>query len=133
MLERSAIIRRVVIAATLAVAFLIMASVFNPGLSQADEASRAPSQHVERHSTDPHDGLTCLGVLQHGRFNIELFAGATAPLYSVYDRDGNLLATLRTAAQIEQQFPDLPIHSLDADTPAPPTQLLLVEPPDDGL
>jgi hypothetical protein len=128
-------LRRLAIVAVLGVAFVLMASIFDPGAiraSQPDTRSPGASRQPELNSIDPHEGLRMLGTLHHHRYTVRMFAGAQAPLYSVYDRDGSLLATLRTAAQIQQQFPSLPLPSLDADTPLNGRpQIMKVDPDDD--
>jgi len=134
MSPRPFLIQRLATFAALAVAFLIMASVFVPDRTRAASETEA-SVGALGPSIDPHADLMSLGTLHAGPYTITIHASQRAPLYSVYDRDGSELGVLLTPEQVETRFPDLPIRSMDfkahPDADAP-MHLMRAEPIDFG-
>jgi hypothetical protein len=136
-------IERLIAAAVLCAAFVVMASIFVPASSPASDeradssGSRSPaaagheardsasaSHHhgsVNRHSsgesTDPHADLISFGQIEDGCYIVQIYATESGPRYSVYDTiDGRELAVLMTAQQVARYFPDLPLEDLDFST-----------------
>jgi hypothetical protein len=105
--------RRVIIGGALFAAFLVMASIFAPGRSEAEqETFEVPSI---AYSEEARRNMSLIGELEGTRYTVELYATPFGPLYSVYDRDGRQLADLFTADQVTARFPDLPINEAHAD------------------
>ncbi|MHC4990524.1 MAG: hypothetical protein ACYTGC_06040 [Planctomycetota bacterium] len=133
------IVERTVAGITLGVAFLIMASIIVPEDSGATERGHAPATGSitpdESHagvsdshvlpSTDPHEGLRQLGSIEGAGYLVCIFATQTGPRYSIYDAESEAeLATLMTAEQVSEHFPDLPLDRLEISPPG----LMLAEP-----
>ena len=66
------IMERVVAGICLAFAFLVMASIFSPDSTKADDHGHHDGHHDHLHSTDPHAGLTALGSLQDDRYIVRI-------------------------------------------------------------
>lgn len=116
-------VQRLVAVGALCVAFLIMASLFDPDDSHAEHHAADPhhaasqhdadTDHHHHHSTDPHEGLVSLGHIESASYLLSIFQTDVGPRYSVSDLEsGELLATLRTREQIEQEFPGMAIDSM---------------------
>lgn len=125
MKPRAFLVQRLATFAALAVAFLIMASVFVPDRTRA-EGNGSLSGEALGPSTDPHDGLISLGTLETGRYMITIYASARSPLYSIRDRDGGELGALLTPEQVEARFPDLPIRKLEFSAETEASRPLLI-------
>jgi hypothetical protein len=111
------VVRHVFLALVLLAAFLVMASVFVPDRLQADEPGGSPASASAPHSAAVRDSLPSLGQLVSDRYRVTVHATPDGPLYSVYDRQGVELAALLTAAQIAEQFDDLPLPDARAGAP----------------
>lgn len=107
------IMQHLVLAMALFVAFLFMASIFVPDPSQAGDLVGAPAAH----SAAARNGLPSLGQLEGDRYEVKVFATPSGPLYSVYDRSGTELASLLTAQQVAERFPQLPLPDARAAEP----------------
>ena len=97
----------------LCLAFVLMASIFAPDRTQAEEKERRSLEQSSEPSTDPHAGLVSLGTIEDDQYVVHIFAGETGPLYSVYDAaDGRQLGLLLNAEEVAEWFPQLPIPSM---------------------
>jgi hypothetical protein len=128
-------------------AFLVMASIFAPAPSQAeDHGPTANTKHRDDGSTgqvrpvaheggdfpttDPHEGLRALGEVEDGCYRVMIFSTSIGPRYTIYDADTNAeLGALLSVAQVEQYFPDLPLRLLISDDAG---ALMLAQPLRDG-
>ena len=110
----------------LCLAFVFMASIFAPDLSQAgDNQSTEPTSAAEQ-STDPHEDLLSLGTIEDDNYRVRIYTGERGPLYSVYSAsDGQELGVLLSADEVAAWFPDLPIPQMDFAGQSP---ILLAEP-----
>lgn len=107
--------RNIAVAATLVVAFVVMASIFVPGRTQAvEENSAVPS---EAYSAESRENMALIGELEGEHYTVKFYATPYGPLYSVYGQDGAELADLLTAADLADRFPDLPLTDAHADVP----------------
>jgi len=109
------VVARISIAAALGVALLVMSSIFIPDPIQADGADYLVPPNGP--TTNPHTGLRSLGTIEDLDYRVEIFEGRGQPLYSVYDNEGELIATLLTEAQVGVWFPEIPLPSMDYGTP----------------
>jgi hypothetical protein len=120
---------RLIAAVTLLICFLVMASIFAPGPTQAGERDGHDQQHLQPEqgvSTDPHAGLLSLGMLEDSCYAVHIYATSHGPRYSIYDStDGEELGVLLSAEQVERYFPELPLSRLDFSAT---TTLMLAEP-----
>ena len=118
-------VERLAAGVTLAVAFLLMASVFAPDRTRAEEEQPADGLG-QALSTDPHAGLTALGNIEGDRYTVRIFAAEPEPLYSIYSAvDGKELAVLLTSEQVARRFPDLRLSEMDYRTGSP---IMLADP-----
>lgn len=137
-LPSSSLGRRILMAIPMVVAFLVMASVFTPDRTQANERRAAPvdanaAEPGERDdaSPDPHAGLTPLGALETTDYTIEIYAGRDGPRYTVIDEgSGAYLATLITVEKVAEYFQDLQLPNALAEKSA--TFILADHPATDG-
>lgn len=118
--------KRIVTISAVGLALLVLAGMLAPGSTQAHEptdSSRARSNRMGEArpsmspSTDPHEDLIALGVLQQRGFALSMYAAEQGPLYTIHDEDGHELATLLTAAQVQQRFPELSLRAIDFRAP----------------
>ena len=109
------VLARLSIAAALGLALLVMSSIFIPKPIEADGAAYLVPPNGP--TTDPHAGLRSLGTIEDLDYRVEIFEGRIEPLYSIYDHDGELIATLLTEAQVVKWFPELPLPTMDYGTP----------------
>jgi hypothetical protein len=117
--------RRTIVAAMLAMAFVVMASVFSPYRSQADQPIRpsiAQSGTVgingRMTSSDAHEGLSSLGSIETSTFLVQIYSTAEGPRYSIYDRNTRReLGTLLSAEQVEKGFPEICLPVADFSMP----------------
>ncbi|MCI0364816.1 MAG: hypothetical protein L0Y44_16065 [Phycisphaerales bacterium] len=131
----------------LAVAFLLMASVFSPERSRAGNQDRStdPSGDAswratlppESLSTNPHEGLPSLGSLESHGYIIRMYSTKDGPRYSIYDQaTGEELAVLMTLEVAHKNFPEIGLPSMSF-TASPDgsksnsSTLMLAEPDDD--
>jgi len=128
-------VERLLAAACLAAAFLVMASVFAPDFTEAS----APPQHgaaapprttgapprPEPATAPAAPAARSLGTLVDDAYRVEILAGLDGPRYTVFDANGRELATALTAEEAATLFPELPIPSMDTGSG---TQLMLAEP-----
>lgn len=132
--------KRIVTISAVGLALLVLAGMLAPGLTQAhepSETSRAGSNRPREArpsmsaSTDPHEGLIALGVLQQRGFALSMYAAEQGPLYTIHDEHGSELGTLLTAAQVQQRFPELSLRAIDFRAPANdggPEQIMHADP-----
>lgn len=118
-------------------AFLIMASVFVPLQSGADDGWRLSGERMStdesrtpRHSTDPHEGLKSLGSFEHNKYHIRVFATDGGPRFSIYDAQSEAeIAALLSAKRVTELFPEIPLDGIDFSAPdSAPVQIMLAEP-----
>ncbi len=112
--------RRFVAAVLFVGAFLVMASIFAPDRLQAQlEVIPTPvviaPQH--RYSSAFLEAVTLLGEIESGEHTVKFYATEHGPLYTVYDKSGNVLAELITPDQIADLFPTLPLTDARAEVP----------------
>jgi hypothetical protein len=132
--------KRIVTISAVGLALLVLAGTLAPGLTQAHEPSGPgrPGLNPIREaqpsfspSTDPHEDLIALGVLQQRGFALSMYASEQGPLYTIHDEDGRELATLLTASQVQQRFPELSLRAIDFRAPtqeAGPDQVMHADP-----
>ena len=105
---------RLLATAALAVAFVIMASVFVPERSRGGEAGPMASDTDARTPSAVRDQFAPLGTLETGRYRVEIFGTSEGPRYSVYDAaGGEELGSLMTAEEVAEWFQDLPLPAVD--------------------
>lgn len=120
----SPVVERLLAASILCLAFVLMASVFGPRGSRAVSGDEPAAP-----STDPHDGLRSLGELRSTKYIVRIYAGDLEPVYSIYDHDGNELAALLRAQQVDRLIDDVELHDLIAG--ARDGEYLMLAEPDD--
>lgn len=122
---------RIVTILGLCVAFALMASIFAPDWTQAEEDHSLASEPTGEPAVDPHAGLFSLGILEDDQYEVHIYAGEFGPLYSVYDAaDGRELGVLLDAEEVAEWFPRLPIPAMGFPADAP---VGLADPEADGL
>ena len=110
---------RLACGAGLVTGFLLMASVFVPDFSHADSTDRLSSEPRTAVALDPHAGLASLGTIEDARYRIEIYSGDREPWYSVFDsKSDRLLASLLTARELGEAFPDLDIKQMEFGVPS---------------
>ncbi len=125
---RSTTIEKLVAGLALAFAFIVLASIFVPADTHAED-DQPLGAGAREHSTDAHAGLHSLGTLLSGKYEVHIYSTDVGARYTVYDRaDGYELSTLITAEKVAEWYPDLPLNTIHFDTPV---QLMLAEP--DGI
>ena len=112
------IAERIIAAAALALGFLFMASIFVPDWTLAHEEPRSIAPPAAD-STDPHENLVPLGSMESDQYIIRIYGRTEQPLYTIYTTDGQQLATLLTAEQVAELFPELPLPSVEFDAIGP--------------
>jgi hypothetical protein len=133
----ASMMKRIVVAASLLMAFLFMASIFSPDRSNADDDLRivdptSVSDAQAWPSTDPHAGLRSLGTFESVNFHVRVYATESGPRYSIYSaRDQKELGVLMSATQVTRTFPELQLPGVKFEA-APRQndidQLMLAEP-----
>ena len=119
-------LERLLVIASLTLAFLFMASIFVPDQSRAGNAPIADDPITFGPSVDAHDGLSSLGEIKGVRHTVKIFATSTGPRYSIFDTDGVEIGTLLSMKQVIRHFgDDLPVGEFRADAPV---QLMHAEP-----
>lgn len=117
-MQQSTLVEKLVAGLSLGFAFIVMASIFSPSDTAAENVGHG--NHVEsgHFSTDPHEGLTSLGSIENGNYRMMIFSTDLGPRYSIYNRQTDeLLATLITSEKVQERFPDLPLQTMDFTTP----------------
>ena len=105
MMASNHIVRDIVAATALLVAFGLMASIFVPApLAARDIDAQALSA---ARSAGGQASLPSLGRLENDRYTVNIYATPAGPLYSVFTPEGVALATLITAAEVSDRFSDL--------------------------
>ncbi len=107
---------RLIAGITLAIALVVMASVFSPHRTLAEDHSETDNvQHETALPTeDPHSDFQALGTLEHRRFTVHVYSHNQEPRYTVCDNeDGTELGVLMTADEVAEWFPELPIPEID--------------------
>jgi hypothetical protein len=106
---------RLIAAGLLAAAFVVMASIFDPGATRAGSSqpptgpaqrpTPAPLRTAPAATADAHANLIPFGELATTWHRLSIFSTDDGTRYSVYDlASGAELATLITAEQVEQRF-----------------------------
>jgi hypothetical protein len=122
---------RIVTILGLCIAFALMASIFAPDWTQAEEDHSRRAEPAGEPGTDPHVGLFSLGIIEDDRYEVHIYAGEFGPLYSIYDAaDGHEVAVLLDAEEVAEWFPELPIPAMGFPADAP---VGLADPESDGL
>jgi len=99
-------VERLIAAAALLGAFLVMASIFSPAESPADLPISVDDQNATQ--SDPHEGLLSFGTLETDQYRVEIYGTSDGPRYSVYDAtNGRELGILLTEDQVADWFDDL--------------------------
>jgi len=99
---------------TLCLAFVLMASIFVPDFSQAEQRAFPPADPESANA--PAADFPSLGTIENGRYRVQILVGDRGPLYSVFDAaTGRELAVHLSADEVAQRFPDLPIPDMDFD------------------
>lgn len=137
----SEMLKRIGITIACGVAFLVMASVFSPDRSTAEDdlAPKRLTPHNLRNqsrdgSVNPHEGLRSLGVIEGGRYSITIYATDVGPRYTVIDnRSQTEIGTLLTPQQVKQLLPEVDLKSVDfsasgEDASGEDQPLMLAEP-----
>lgn len=125
---RSTTIEKLVAGLALAFAFIVLASIFVPEDTHADDEN-SPHEAFRHYSTDAHEGLKSLGTLLSGKYELHIYSTDVGPRYTVYSRaDGVELSTLISAEKVAEMYPDLPLNTTHFDSPI---QLMMAEP--DGI
>lgn len=108
--------RKLAVGGTLLAAFLVMASIFAPGRTEAEQEPQEIPSIV--YSDEVRQNMSLIGELEGINYTVELYATPYGPLYNVFDRaSGRQLADLISADQVAARFPDLPISEAHADVP----------------
>jgi len=118
-------VERLIAAGVLAAAFIVMASIFDPGATRAGVPGDSSALPGERPlpapirnssvaaSTNPHEGLAPLGELTSSFYRVCIYSAPGGPRYTVYDAaSGRELGTLLSSQQVQQLF-DIPVATLD--------------------
>ena len=114
MMASNHIVRDIVAATALLVAFGLMASIFVPApLAARDIDAQALSA---ARSAGGQASLRSLGRLENDRYTVNIYATPAGPLYSVFTPEGVALATLITAAEVSDRFSDLKLPDAAAGT-----------------
>lgn len=114
MMASNHIVRDIVAATALLVAFGLMASIFVPApLAARDIDAQALSA---ARSAGGQASLRSLGRLENDRYTVNIYATPAGPLYSVFTPEGVALATLITAAEVSDRFSDLKLPDAGAGT-----------------
>jgi hypothetical protein len=134
------VMRRLLAAAAMIGAFVLMASIFSPDRSKATvEKIADPTVYgddsTDPHSTDPHKGLPSLGSIEGVHYSVRAYGTAHGPRYSVFDvRSNRAVGVLLTMQDVERYFPEVHLDGLKFDVPndAPEQSrtLMLAEPHD---
>ena len=125
------VLRRVVTTLAVGAVFIGLASIFVPDWTQAElqRFDAADEMDAAWMSTDPHVGLRSLGVMEGDRYRVEIWAGDQGPRFTIYEAGGTrAIATLLSADQVAERFPDLPLPQIDFDVPG---MLMLADPEDE--
>ena len=149
---QSSVVRRVLATVLCVMAFAVMASIFSPDRTRAGGLSDQPwagippksveypeslinlgSMHLiaphtefELPSSDPHEGLQSLGIIEDCAYTIHIFATEGGPRFTVYERaTGKECGALLSSSQVHQAFPDLQIPTMEFDADSP---LMLADP-----
>ncbi len=104
MMASNHIVRDIVAATALLVAFGLMASIFVPAPLAARDID-AQAWSAARSAGG--QALPSLGRLENDRYTVNIYATPVGPLYSVFTPEGVALATLITAAEVSDRFSDL--------------------------
>jgi len=130
------IVGRIGVAAALATAFLVMASVFSPQRSkagdlnpQSDDAAGTTDAGLPP-STDPHEGLKSLGSLEGRAHVVHMYATPNGARYSVYEKTtGRELGVLMTPQRMHEWFPEIQLPGMDFSAPTDgQVPLMMAEP-----
>lgn len=122
----SSLVEKLVAGLALAFALIVMASIFTPSPSSAENGREPSHNQHDPHSTNPHEGLASLGSLEGKRYVIHAWATDRGPRYSIYDAvTDEELSVLITAERVAEWYPEVDLPAIDFDTPS---QIMLAEP-----
>jgi hypothetical protein len=136
--------RRAFVGGLLAAAFVVMASVFSPDRSQADETSMPSISdsgviaiEAPPGSADAHAGFQSLGTIETAAYLVQIYSTQSGPRYSVYDRNSRVeLGTLLNEEQVQTGFPEIMLPRTDFSMPVENGEfgsLMIAEPIDQGF
>jgi hypothetical protein len=134
---RAATLRRLVAASLLAMAFVVMASVFSPDRSQAGNSTNSRNEaggrelgaERESQTSDAHAGLHSLGSIETSGHLVQIYCTEIGPRYTVFDRLTNReLGTLLTVEQVNQSYPELHLSDADFSASSDLGPLMLADP-----
>ncbi len=140
MLPPAQVLKRIAITLALGVAFIGMASIFTPERSRAghdwlrqplDPRPPQGEPPMAAISTNAHEGLHSLGVVEAGRYAITIYSTDAGPRYTIILRDsGEEIGTLLSPAQIELLMPEVDLNAIDFSAPTNASEriLMLAEP-----
>ena len=110
--------RKLAVAALLAAAFLVTASIFAPDVSHATRtgtgAGPAPPEVVPAALAQ---SLPLLVELEGRTYTVKVYGSPDGPRYTVYGSQGATLAERLTAQQLTDRFPQLHLPDAWADVP----------------
>lgn len=114
------ILHRLAAASVLCVAFIAMASIIRPKISDAakDKPTASENARSARPQGSPGQadarGLKSLGELTDGEYTVRMFAGEPI-LYTVIGPEGDMLGELITRERLQEEFTFFVIDDLLAD------------------
>jgi hypothetical protein len=118
---------RVIAGICLTIAFVVMASVFTPGGSHAEDDQRHAADLI-RNSADAHAGLPSLGVIEDDVYRVEIYATDHGPRYTIFDLEQGLeVGTLLTLDTASARFPDLRLPDMNRHDVSGP--VMMADPP----
>lgn len=120
--HRARAVARPLIAVALAAGFILVARQIEPSGSLAGEGASLsdPVPQALLPSTPQKtfgSGRPTLGTLTGGDYTIEISPGPDGPRYSVYDKDGTLLADQLPAEDLYRAVPDLDVTTMFSGGP----------------
>ncbi len=146
--------KRIAIAATACVLFVVLASSFTPNTTTADRPRASPGDTpiemaipptpvnaapASERTSAPEQAIgdvaradaDIIGTIEGKRYSVTIHAASEEPLYSVYDRRAGLeVASMLNADEVRASFPDLRDVQRALPTQTDRTQLMYVNPND---
>jgi len=146
--------KRIAIAATACVLFVVLASSFTPDTTKADRPKANPNDTPIEMAIPPtpinaapasdrtpapeqaigdvaRSDSDIIGTIEGTRYSVTIHAAMQEPLYSVYDRkDGVEVASMLSADEVRASFPELRNVERALPTQTERTQLMYVDPND---
>lgn len=117
-MQKSTLVEKLVAGLSLGFAFIVMASIFSPAHTVAENTGHEQHGDPGHFSTDPHEGMTSLGSIENGNYRMMIYGTDFGPRYSIYNIETDeLLATLISSEKVQERFPDLPLQTMEFTTP----------------